>query len=296
MFNSLFKPAWQSTSKDKRLNFIEKSDTKETDYGDILSTLAESDTDEVVRHAALEKLNDPALCFKLSTNHPDLATRNFAYALFLQLAGPKSKLSVNEFEQLLIAKPKTRSLIQKLCPHSSLRSKLINELNENEQARIIADIEYSDTRIEIAERLQSTEALVIARQKLKGKDKTSEKIIKAKIETIHAEQRKKEERLESAEKLYAHIDYLATHTEWRGEFNQQFQLHKQRWDELNFSADKNLILLFNKAATRAEERMQQYNQITLATKERNEAVKNLDKSCREISSLSLEELIKQSKN
>lgn len=137
------------------------------------------------------------------------------------------------FRQLLEQHPQARLVIAQHCPHSEIRAELIKPLSEAEQADLIAGVAFVDTRQLIAERLESEECLQHARHNLKGKDKNAEKIIKAKLDTLHVQQRSDEEHAIEALFVCKKMELLATE-EWQHDSPAKFSVWQQRWDAFEF--------------------------------------------------------------
>ena len=55
MLNALFKPAWQSKSVDKRLQFINNMTETSAENIEVLKTLVNTDDELSIREAALDK-------------------------------------------------------------------------------------------------------------------------------------------------------------------------------------------------------------------------------------------------
>jgi hypothetical protein len=137
------------------------------------------------------------------------------------------------FRELLSNHPETNLILAQHCPYPEIRAELIKPLSEADQADLIAHVAYVDTRQMIAERLETEECLQHARHDLKGKDKNAEKIIKAKLDNLHAQQRSDEEHAKEAEFVCEKMEELAT-GQWQHDSPAKFSVWQQRWDAFEF--------------------------------------------------------------
>ncbi|MBT5032324.1 MAG: DUF349 domain-containing protein [Proteobacteria bacterium] len=294
MLSDLLKPGWQSQSVEKRLQAIDKLDTLDEANQSIFESLANDDSKASVRKAALTKLTQPGPVFKISQAHSDVATRNHADTVLSELIGAKSGLSETGFRALVATHPKMTSSIIQFCPHADLRAELIQTRSEPEKAALIADVEYSETRTLIAQQLTSAEQLEIARKLLKGKDKNAEKIIKSKLDVLHADQRQKQENIEAAERLCECVEYLASHTkEWRAEFKSRYMAASQQWGSLSFVPDKDVRQRYQKADAKVRGEMELQDKIEATYRAQQQLAQQLEIDCNALAKLSLQQLVEE---
>ena len=294
MLTDLLKPGWQSQSVEKRLQAIDKLDALDEANQSIFESLANDDSKARVRKAALNKLTQPGTVFKISQAHSDAVTRSHADSVLSELIGAKSGLSETEFRALIAAHPDMVLAVAKHCPHAGLRAELVQARSEAEKAALIADVEYSETRTLIAQQLTTTEQLEIARKLLKGKDKNAEKIIKSKLDVLHAEQRQKQENTKVAEQLCESMEYLASHTkEWRAEFKSRYIAASQQWESLDFIPDKDVLQRYKKADAKVRGEMELQDKIEATYLAQEQLAQQLETDCNELAKLSLQQLIQE---
>ena len=113
-----------------------------------------------------------------------------------------------------------------------MRETLINSFNEEQNAKIIAGINYSDTRLLVAKKLDQLNALELARKFLKGKDKRAEKVIRLKLEQYRSQQKLRDTVDRDAQTLCEQLEFIAQHPEWRSEFKDKYQNYLSKWDLL----------------------------------------------------------------
>lgn len=237
MLGELLKPAWQSDSADRRLGAIKK--LKPTNPKDIviLDALALNDPDHAVRTAAVDAIAIPEHIFALYSQTNQANLKHNIELEFIRLIGSQSKLTKPEYKALIKAQPDSEPYVLQHCPIAELREQLLEQLDENVLAELIGTIEYAQTRIQAAQRLESEKSLEIARKHLKGKDKSALKIIKSKLNIIRSERRAQTNSDQQAKEICDKLNYIANHNEWRKEFAAQFKLMRERWTELSPSPD-----------------------------------------------------------
>ena len=291
MLNALFKPAWQSSSLEKRLRFVNEITETSQENLEILKKLIQSDSELSVREAALEKISEPALIFEVIKTHNDGKTRDKAISLFNQLTGPKSELTKIEFRTLIKQHPETTLSIAKSCPHSELRLEIIEKLSISEQVDLLGEVDYSETRLYIAEKINTEDLLEKARKNLKGKDKNAEKIIKNKLNAIHTKIKQDEENLEKSESLCDTMEYLSAQSEWRNEFKDRYHQCEREWKALDFTPSEYLIQRYTSAKQQTKATLDSHEQIEDAQKLQITIAEILAKECKNIADLSIEELL-----
>ena len=296
MLNTLFKPAWQSKSIEKRLQFVNDIQEPSNDDLEILKKLIHTDEELSIREAALDKISEPALIFDVIKKHNDAQTRDKAISVFGQLIGPKSKLSEQEFKTLITQHPETTLSIAKSCPHSELRLEIIEKLSLNEQVDLLAEVDYSETRLFIAEKIESEELLEKARKNLKGKDKNAEKIIKNKLHAIHTKIKQDEENLEKSESLCDTMEYLAAQTDWRSEFNDRYYQCEREWNALDFTPGDYLIQRYTTAKRDAKTTLNTQEALDEAQKIQSTVANRLTSECKNIAAYTIEEFLAQTEN
>ena len=293
MLSALFKPAWQSSSVEKRLRFVNEIKESSQENLEILKKLIHSDSELSVREAALGKISEPSLIFDVIKTHSDGQTRDKAIALFSHLTGPKSELSESEFKSLILKHPETTLSIAKSCPHSELRIELIDKLSINEQVDLLGEVDYSETRLYISEKINTEDLLEKARKNLKGKDKNAEKIIKNKLNAIHTKQKQDEENLEKSESLCDTMEYLSAQSEWRNEFKDRFHQCEREWNALDFTPGDYLIQRYASAKHQTKTTLDSHEKIEEAQKLQITVAEILAKECKNIADFSIEELLAQ---
>ncbi len=292
MLKGLLTPAWQNESVEKRLQAVQKLNPQEEAEHTILRDLVSTDPELDIRQAALSKLTSPELVWEISQTHNDQATCQHAESVFNYLIGPKSKLTEDEFSLLISANKELNLPIAAHCPFEELRHKLLDSLNQTEQAELLDKIEYSETRYYIAEQLSNIDALELARKQIKGKDKRAEKIIRTKLDDHHSKERQAQENQNEAATICEKMEVLASH-EWDTEFNAKFNIWSQRWEALNFTPAKDVTDRFNKASGKAENHIKQMLFLQTTVESQESLCNDLNEHCLKLAPLSWQLLNEQ---
>ena len=292
MLNDIFSNDWQSEDPKKRLQALAKLKSKDSDNQEVLSKLVVEDPDFEVRSAAILKLNHAYLIHQISLSHTDNATRTEADSRLHALLGPKSELSEENFRALLAQHPSIRPVILKFSPISSLRTELLEKLSLDEQCKLIGDIEYSETRQTIADSLESTEHLELARKLLRGKDKNAEKTIKAKLDVLHAQQKADLDNRVAAQEICEKVEHLAEH-DWQADDKPKYAVWCQRWQALESPADVDLNKRFKVASAVVETKIEQQSVVLESFEGEAQLAQNLHEICLQSAPLSLQDLAKE---
>ncbi len=307
MLGGLLKPNWQHKLPEKRLKAIESMPIEADANQAIFAEAARSDTALEVRLASICRLSSPEAVFELfelvtskladkasPTNYTSPSgcsqTEAAARKRFCDLIGPNTTLTTSDFEALLAAHPNCSAFVAEHCPVVELRHHLIEQLDQAKMAALIADVTYVESRQLIAERLTDVSALETARKNLKGKDKTSERIIRQKLDDMRSALKREQANSATAEGLCEQLEFIANHPEWRTEFKDRFLLYQQRWNDLDFAINDQIKTRFSNATERAKLKVDQQTRIERAASSQQELSLKLERYCASLTTLSLEAL------
>lgn len=289
MLGGLIKPAWESEDASKRLRAIQKLDPQNLENQAILFELAQNDSSKEVRFAALDQIGDAVLLFKISNSHADTPTRQHAEIAFRNLVCDGNKLNAAACENLISVHSELSPMIAALTPHHELRQKLLKGLADSELANILALAHHTETRQEIADKLNDIEALQLARRTLKGRDKNAEKIIISKIDAHNEQARKNAELLKEASFVCDKMEYLAEH-DWQPEFKAKYNIWNERWQALEPTPEGELAQRYVTASTRVAQNLEQARHLDDALEGQVNLNKKLRAYCRRLAPLSWSEL------
>lgn len=238
MLTSLFKPAWKSSSVEKRLSAIAAMNGESAENQEVLVQLV-SDSDASVCLAAISKLGSVDTLVELSQKHNSVAIRTEIDHRIDQLLSTDGSLNEEQYRKLLTSYPQ---LAERLAAHAtvaSIRSEAIQKLSSDQLLQVLGVSIYTDARQLIAEKLSNIEELESARKLVRGKDKNAERILKSKIDEIRRIERIQAENLATVEKLIEEVEYLSGH-DWLPEFKVKFLAHRNQWDSLEFEIEPSL--------------------------------------------------------
>ena len=236
MLSSLFKPAWQSGSVEKRLKAIEELHSDSAEHQQILFQLASDDNDASIRIAALQRLTDATALHKLSKTMSNDNVGVAAGERLNELMATDHALNEAQCRDLLACYPELQVRVAIHAHVNSIRMAAIDNLLTEQLLEVLGATVYTDSRQFIAERLEDIEDLESARKIMRGKDKKAERIIKAKIDAIRSHQRQLAANKSQVEKLIEEVEYLAGH-DWLPEFGVRCRTHWQQWDSLEFDIE-----------------------------------------------------------
>jgi hypothetical protein len=290
MLGGLLKSGWQNSSAEKRRLAILKMNRENTANQVIFENLALNDQSLTVRHACITQLKLAAPLFRVYQGQSEQAVKQAAKTAFCSVIGVDSQLNEADFEALLSNHVDAATLVLQHCPDPVLRVRLLNQLSQVEQADVIGEVMYAETRWHIAQQLVQLEALEIARRNLRGKDKNSEKLIRAKLDQFRFQQKRENSVNLAAEALCEQMKFIAGHPQWRPEFKGKYLLYLQRWSDLEQNPSDSIGHQFESAKLSAEVKVKQQLEIESAELNQVQICQKLARYCQIVAPLSLAEL------
>ncbi len=255
MLADLFKPAWKSSSVEKRMKAVSAMDDASSENQKVLAQLAADDEDISICIAAIQKLTSATVLHEISIKHASDPVRVEAEKRLNELM---ASLDKDQCHDLLSRYPELAVRIAAHADISSVRTEAIQNLNSNQLLQVLGQTVYSDARQLIAEKLTDIEALESARKILRGKDKNAERILKTKIDEFRKQQQQLAENLAAVEKLCEEVEYLVSH-DWRSEFKAKLLVNRQHWDSLDFEIDPDSSARYQTARKIIDSRFEQQN-------------------------------------
>ena len=251
MLSTLFKPAWQSHSTEKRLAAISAMNSANVEDQKALKHLVEKDENTTVRIAALQKMSDPDTLFSLQKHCSDETVKAAARKAFLEFIGPKGQATESELRAL--AKESSAALdIAVRAPQADLRKELLDGLSKAQRLEALGTLEYGDSRSLIVNTLNSEDELVKAKALLRGRDKNAERMVRSKLEDIRTKARVAKEQHELADGICQKMEYLSQHIstgDWRPEFKSRYLATQGQWNDLGFEPKADLHSRYMTAQT-----------------------------------------------
>ncbi|MBG7609244.1 MAG: DUF349 domain-containing protein, partial [Anaerolineae bacterium] len=298
MLNDFFKPAWKSSSVEKRLKAIAAMNSASSEKQKILTQLAADDADISICIAAIQKLVSVATLHEMSIKHNNDSVRVEAEKRLNELMSAGGSLNKEQYLDLLNQYPELTVRVAAYAELSPVRTEAIQSLPENQLVEVLRLTVYTDSRQLIAERLTTFEAnietnikaLETARKMLRGKDKNAERILKTKIDEIKRQERQHVENLATVEKLIGEVEYLISR-DWRAEFKAKLLAHRKHWDKLDFEIDPDSNQRYQTARQIIDSRFEQQNIIEQTQQSQQQLVDELNAFLRDITSRDLTSLI-----
>lgn len=287
MFKTIITPSWQSEKAEVRLKSIAKLNPQDPAQHQVLLRMGKQDTDQEVRRAALFRLDDPLDLLRIATQHADQTTSSHADAALHQLLANQDALSTEQSLQLATAHPELRISLIKYSAHASVRNDLLAALSIAEQTELIGDIHYTETRQKIAAQIEQQSLLEQARNLLKGKDKTAEKIVRGKLEQIHAQQQLEQQQFSQAELIVEKVELLAKQ-QWAHDSEAKFSVWQQRWQALGFQAPAELQRRYDQASELLSTRAAEQQRVNQAAAKQTELAQQLEEYCQQLASMEMQ--------
>ncbi|MFV9615310.1 MAG: DUF349 domain-containing protein [Gammaproteobacteria bacterium] len=258
MLADLFKPAWKSSSVEKRLKAISVMDSASSEKQKILTQLVADEADVSIRIAAIQKLTSATALHEMSIKYANDSVGVEAERRLDELMAASSSVNKGEYGDLLNSYPELTVRIATYVQLSSLRIEAVQSLSTNQLLEVLGLTVYTDSRQLIAERLTDIEELESARKVLRGKDKNAERILKTKIDEFRKQERQETENLATVKKLTEEVEYLVSR-DWRPEFKAKLLLHRKHWDNLDFEIDPGLNQRYQTARKIIDSRFEEQN-------------------------------------
>lgn len=235
MLTSLFKPAWKSSSVEKRLNAIAAMNGENSDNQDVLIQLAQ-DSESSVSIAAINKLTSVATLLELLKNQSNNVVLDEINLRIEQLLSSTASLNEAQYRELLTSHPELSGRIAALASFESVRIEAIEKLSPDQLLQVLGAAMYTDVRQQVAQKLSALDELETARKIIHGKDKKTERTLKIKIDELRKIERIHTENLATVEKLVDEAEYLSSH-DWLPEFQAKYLAHCTQWDQLEFDIE-----------------------------------------------------------
>ncbi len=237
MLADLFKPAWKSSSVEKRLKAISEMDSKNSENQIILTELTANDTDNSVRIAAIHCLTSVIDLHEISMQNSSDAIVAEASKRLDELMTSEGAVSNEQYRNLLNHYPELHTRIAAYSALPAIRSEAMQNLATDQLMEMLGSTVYSDVRQLVAEKLSNIDDLESARKIVRGKDKNAERILKLKIDEYRELQRQLAENLATVKKLIDEVEFLAGH-DWMPEFKAKLLVHREHWDKLDFEVER----------------------------------------------------------
>jgi hypothetical protein len=239
MLTDLFKPAWKSSSVEKRLKAIAAMDGANLEQQKILAQLASDDEDATICIAAIQKLRSAPALHEISLKHANDTVRTEASNRLNELMGESASLSPQQFDDILKLYPELKVRVAAHAELATVRNQAIQGMSAEQLLEVLSETTYTDSRQQIANMLLDVESLDSARKIMRGKDKNAERIVKTKLDEFRRQEREQAENLVTVNELIEEVEYLSSR-DGLPEFMTRCLAHCSRWDSLDFEIESEL--------------------------------------------------------
>ena len=239
MLARFFKPNWQHNKSEKRVKAISKLRLSDPQTQSILSQLSLEDKDELVRLAAIEKLDSLSLLIKISKNDSSDNIQQQALHRISQILLCSDDSNALEDKLIALKSLQNSNLLTHLVLNSSkeeVRKQAISQLSDNYSLSVIADkSQRAADRIQAAQRIACPEILEKLCKASRNKDKGVYKAARDKLQNIRDEEAKQEAIRHSINQLIENLLRLSTH-DYSPLFTQKLSTLESEWDTLSSQA------------------------------------------------------------
>jgi|GEM_PF-448505 len=229
------KPKWQHSDPEKRKQGLLKLDNKHNDYADILRQLARDPNKEVSQLAISRMHNLQTLGELLNQETNENRQQDFIKRV-ADILSTKGSESPSETDKLSFV---DRCQQQELLVHLSNQAvdqtiqlaALKQILSEDDLINIACQSNSPTIRLAATERVSSHDKLLTLSKQLRGRDKTTYRLVKDRLALENEKRTKQKENIQLRENLLSAIENLAPKS-YFPQYPQKFALLKKQWSEI----------------------------------------------------------------
>ncbi|WP_432472416.1 DUF349 domain-containing protein [Amphritea sp. HPY] len=266
MFAKFFKPKWQHTNADVRIRAIHRMNSNSEDHQQILSQLVLRDQNPSVRKAAVEKIAQPELLYKVHNEDNDLQIRRSAAdricKIILDCPDSSTEQRLISLQQL-----DDDNILTHIVLHSSLHkiqlAALTKIIDQHCLCTISINAATSPVRQAAAEQLQLPELLEQVAKAIRNKDKTVFRIIRNKQQKIQQEQQQEAKLRQRRAELLASLRHLSA-TEYFPQYPAKLDALHTEWLKNEVSETEALELEFKTLTQQCQQLIEEQQRATAA--------------------------------
>lgn len=259
MLRKLFRPKWQHDRPAVRLEALKLLNPGHQDHHDIIRRMAEADTSNEVRCAAIAKLEDLQILQTVRTDGSEDVREAAASQMQHLLAGLRGKLDAAS-RQAALQHCTEQDLCQIacLCADQDIVDSCLSLINNPADLVAIALASSSaQVRQQIANQISDEDSLRQLSQGMKGRDKRALQICREKLQLIREHETLKQQWHTRQVTLCEQMESLAG-SDFYPQYSAKFHLLAQQWTEIPaneiFCSER-----FEKARLRCEQVMELQN-------------------------------------
>lgn len=266
MFAKFFRPKWQHTNADVRIRAIHRMNSNSEDHQQILSQLVLRDQNPSVRKAAVEKIAQPELLYKVHSEDNDLQIRRSAADRICKIILDCSDSTI---EQRLISLHQLDddNILTHIVLHSSLHkiqlAALTKIIDQHCLCTISINAAASPVRQAAAEQLQLPELLEQVAKAIRNKDKTVFRIIRSKQQIIQQEQQQEAKLRQRRAELLESLRHLSA-TQYFPQYPAKLDALHAEWLKNEVSETETLELEFKTLAQQCHQLIEERQRASAA--------------------------------
>jgi hypothetical protein len=260
MLKKLFRPKWQHTSPDVRIDAIQKLDSSNDEHRQILISLAHEDKDNDVRQQAIKRISDLNELQKLANCENPLIARFAMQRCADLISGVVDGLSDSERINALdnCSQPLLFEIAQ-LSAIKLIQEQAITQLTDQESLlKLATESPNSQIRCMAAVGIIEQEALKTAVKLLKNKDKGALQIVKNKLNELKKQDEAKRLTLQLQEELCQQMLSLSK-SSYSPQYSSKYQHLQQQWQAI-IEPDSAIKSHFDSAARQALALIEQHQE------------------------------------
>lgn len=236
MLGRFFKPNWQHAKAGKRIKAISKLSVEKAEDQSILSQLALTDQDDLVRLTATEKLINLDLLIKISKKDAAQNNREQALHRISQILLSKTESPSHDEKSAALSALFDSNFLTHIAlnsPDETLRQQAVSQLDDDTCLSVIAEkSQRASIRVQATEKICTTDTLETLCKKAKSKDKGVFKTAKDKLQVIREQEKLVEENRAALDKTISAMRVLQT-SEYFPLFGAKRNALVQEWDQLS---------------------------------------------------------------
>lgn len=250
MFKSLFKPKWQSTKPQVRIQALQNLNVNDANDIHVIELMAKGDIEGEVRLAAIKRIPQREKMITLIVQERDNSVRHRAIEHLLTTVAQTAAGIDPIFRNMLgsLDSQALASIIDQ-TEHAALGLLALEHLeDENTLEHYALNLPMAQMRQAAAQKLHSEDVLERVVKASKGKDKSVWRICKDKLGVMRAEQQQEASIEQQIQELCQQIETLAR-LPYDNLYAARVEHLQKQWQRLQHHADNEEVQRFNRAFT-----------------------------------------------
>lgn len=261
MLKKLFRPKWQHNNPAVRNEAARKLDPSITEHYQILTELANNDSDLDVRQTAITKITDLSLLKKFADNNSDSAQQAASQRCADLISG--LAVGLDDKQRLLALDSCSQQLLFEIANHSPI--KLIQEhaITLLTQQDLLLQLTTENTNSQIRQLavagIIEPDTLKAAINALKTRDKRALQMARSKLNSLKEQDRCRAETLQQHEALCQQMESLAK-SSYSPQYSGKYHHLQQQCRSVDTAINENIKARFDKAASTCQSVVEQFEE------------------------------------